>query len=786
MDSGKSQNGRMLQLRDRLASARDVFEQFRLMRLLLVAGLALVIALAMSPNLISRIPRYEIGDFAIGNLRAPYELSVVDDEATVEGKKKALEAVPHIYRYDPQVLFRASERLNDGFRKMNGLFKARDEIETKKLRAKEKAEKLAVADAELKNKLVKNRASIQSRFGLELTDDEYELLIRKKFDPKLGMTISNALEMVYSRYVTYDHDEVLRILTASPGEGTGSRIKVQIQGQDKEEKITQADQIISPKEAESALLELTANLWQSMPKAERQLMQKITLTQIKPNLIFEREATELARQRAVNAVLPVTYSFKKNQLIIGDGQEVTRQPLVVLNHLRERAAPRGWAQTLLGSALLAFVTILLAFWLTDINIPRFVITDRDMIMLGILLVSTLLTLRFADWFGDQLLDQFPGTPRYFMLFLFPLAAPAMLVRFLTRFEVAFVFAVVLITFSILVIQAPLHYFALALIISLVGAHTMRRVKRRGQILRAGLWVSLAGITAALIVAVLVHDFSWASLVYTPLAGLAGGLLAGILVLGLAPLFEYAFGYTTDISLLELANYENPLLKRIQQYAPGTFHHSIAISSLGEAAVEAIGGNALLVRVGAMYHDVGKSLNPHYFVENQTGGNPHDKVNDPAESARIVRAHIIDGAKYARENGLPEQVVDFILQHHGTRTISYFLAQAKKQAAEREEKVNENDFRYPGPKPQTCETAILMICDVVEARSRTLDDRSEDAVMSMIGEMIRQIGEEGQFDECPITTRDLKISALAIAQVILGMNHKRIPYPDQVRIRRHPA
>lgn len=767
----------------RLAAARSVITRFRPRHLLLIILLSVIISVILSPSLISRTPRYHLGDFVIGNIRAPFDLSVADPQATAEARTKALTRLEPIYEYDAAARVHLQERLQNAFIVLNKLFEPLTELEQIKLPNKKMAQRRAELDKQLKIALVDARSEFQKQLATELTDDEFEQLIEARFAPVLADRINVALAKVYNYFITFDFDEISRILTKND-KGGPAAIRIHERGRTQDRELKNVARVINPKQAELMVLELAEKQWKTSPKVLKDLLAKIAVNQIKPNLIYDSKATEEARLRAVDAVLPVTYSFKKNQLIIGDGQAVEQQQKVVLDFLRQKSAPKGWLKTMLGLALLSLLTIAISFWITDNNMKAFIISERDTFVLGIMLVVTLLAMRLTGWFGDKLTAQFPTMPAYLLIFLFPLATPTMLVRFLMRFEIAMIFAVVVAAFATLAIQAPLHYFILAFAISMVGAHVMRDVKRRTQILRGGFIVGLASMISAYILMLLVQKATMADIVYTPLAGFIGGVLAGVLVLGLAPIFENLMGYMTDISLLELANYENPLLRRISHHASGTFHHSIAISSLSEAAAEAVGANALLVRVGSLYHDLGKSLNASFFIENQLGENPHDRVKTPRESAQIVKAHVIDGAKLARENKLPERIIDFIEQHHGTRTIAYFLDRANKAAAAGGEPVDEADYRYPGPKPQTRETAILMICDVIEARSRTIEDRDEAKVKAMIDEMIQRIVDEGELDECPLRIGDLSRISRALTEVIIGMHHNRIAYPDQRKLRHY--
>jgi len=259
-------------------------------------------------------------------------------------------------------------------------------------------------------------------------------------------------------------------------------------------------------------------------------------------------------------------------------------------------------------------------------------------------------------------------------------------------------------------------------------------------------------------------------------GLLGGLFAALLVSGVIPLVEAAFRYTTNLKLVELANMNNPLLRELMVLAPGTYHHSIIVGNLAEAAAETIGANPLLARVAAYYHDIGKAKKPLYFIENLSGGeNKHDKLT-PSMSALILMAHLKDGVDMAREQRLGEALVDVIRQHHGTSLMKFFYDRAK-QREERE--VDEHDYRYPGPKPQTREAALIMLADAVEAASRTLTDPTPARIQGMVQKIINNIFIDGQLDECELTLKDLHNIAKSFNRVLGGIFHHRIDYPEPV-------
>lgn len=315
----------------------------------------------------------------------------------------------------------------------------------------------------------------------------------------------------------------------------------------------------------------------------------------------------------------------------------------------------------------------------------------------------------------------------------------------------------------------------------VGALGVRGVRRRRQS-----WALIAGITAAYLVGglalTMLGGLSFGALLESVVWGFVGATLYTVLTLGgLVPLLEKVTGISTAQTLLELSDLNAPLLRELSLKAPGTYAHSINIANLAEAACEAIGGDSLLVRAGSYYHDIGKMVNPQYFVENQPKGrNPHDR-HPPARSAAIIRDHVRDGVRLASEHRLPPVIHDFIREHHGTSLIRYFYDRALEAAGEDGAgSVNPGDFAYLGPKPQSRETAIVMLADGIESATRVLGDPTPERLRSTIEAMVAVRLEEGQLDQCPLTLREIDRSKAAFARVLIGMYHRRIDYPTGVR------
>ncbi|MDP7113771.1 MAG: HDIG domain-containing protein, partial [Myxococcota bacterium] len=264
-----------------------------------------------------------------------------------------------------------------------------------------------------------------------------------------------------------------------------------------------------------------------------------------------------------------------------------------------------------------------------------------------------------------------------------------------------------------------------------------------------------------------------------------GFGVGIIALGLIPVFE-AVGYLTDIKLLELASYDHPLMREMVIKAPGTSYHSVLVGSLAEAAAEAISANALLARVGAYFHDIGKTVKTNYYVENQQGpSNVHDRLSPPM-SALIIINHVKEGMELGRQFRLPDAILDFIPQHHGTALIRYFYEKALRAADEDKAKVNEEDYRYPGPKPQTREAGIVMLADGVEASTRALKEPTRHNISAQVQRVINGVVLDGQLDQCPLTLKDLSIVAETFTSVLVGIHHHRIEYPEDSRPRKETS
>lgn len=495
---------------------------------------------------------------------------------------------------------------------------------------------------------------------------------------------------------------------------------------------------------------------------------------LKPNLRYSEVETEKLRLVAMDSV-PRTVGFvQENERIVGRHERITEEVKLKLDSMRKVRAERGTEHThtwqYVGIVLhVALITALYAIYLFLFR-KRIFHDNRKLALIALLLV-------IESFFAFLSLAIEVRAPIQYLIFV---PAASMLLTIIFDSRVAF-YGTVTMAFLIAGIRGNDYSIALAsLVAGALSVYTVRDIKHRTQIFRSLVFVFIG--YACIIIALGLERFTDVTTVVAELTfALANGVFSPVLTYGLLIFFERAFRVTTDLTLLELADFHSPLLRQLSEQAPGTFHHSITLGNLAGAAAEAIGANGILARVGAYYHDIGKLVKPAYFVENQQHGKSKHSRLRPRMSALIIASHVKEGIELGRQHGLPDVVLDFIPQHHGTTLISYFYDKAQKQAEEKHDPkdvINEADYRYPGPKPQTKETGIVMLADSVEATARTMDNPTPQKLEAMIDTMIKNRFVEGQLDECELTLRDLTKIKEAFLKILIGIHHPRVKYPEQ--------
>ncbi|PJF35301.1 MAG: hypothetical protein CUN49_11270 [Candidatus Thermofonsia Clade 1 bacterium] len=485
---------------------------------------------------------------------------------------------------------------------------------------------------------------------------------------------------------------------------------------------------------------------------------------IKPNAFLNEERTRNARRAAADAVQPVTRNFLQGQLVVRGGTIVTEADFEALTKLKLIQPPDQRLRILIGAAIAVSLTVTLGITYARRYHPELLENVPLLIFLGTLFLIFLVGARFYT------------LSEYIVSRAYPVAAFALIVVALTDARVAFAASSALAILIGLALNASLEVTLLAGASSVAAILALRRAERLESYFMAGLVISSVNIAVSLVFGLLQNTTGLSQLLLSIPAGLLNGLLAA--GLGLVGLYlgSSLLNVPSSIKLLALSQPSQPLLQRLLREAPGTYQHSLQVANLAELAAERIGANAQLVRVGALYHDIGKLHAPLFFVENQAEGvNPHETLS-PRDSARIIIAHVIEGERLARRERLPSIFIDFIRQHHGTTRTLYFYNKAVEAANGNESAVNPAHFTYPGPRPRSREAAILMLADTSESVIRSKRTRDKQEIADIVQEIIRSRQMEGQLDESGLTINDLKIIQEVFVDSLQGVFHPRIAYP----------
>ena len=489
---------------------------------------------------------------------------------------------------------------------------------------------------------------------------------------------------------------------------------------------------------------------------------------IVPNLVIDEDATTIARKNAQNSVKPYEVTFQKGEKILFQGEPVTQLK-------RDALAKAGYNVLEIGYK--GFIGIFIIVVLGTLAFLRYMKTfEKNYFEKNHIMITALLALFFV-LFAALI-------PVGFSHYILPFPAFIIILSIFTNPRIAFMEASIILAVLAIALGYDVQLVSAFLLINLLSMISIARVKfsRRFDLIKTGIEIAFASLILVITIyslekclievdnLLIINDSLWIFL---------NGTLSGVVTLGLLPLLESAFKIITPYGLAELADHNQPLLKRLQFEAPGTYHHSLMVSNLCEAAAEAVGANPILTRVGAFYHDIGKLKRPLFFVENQSYfgiENPHAKLN-PRLSKMVITAHPKDGFELAKEYGLPPIIYNFILQHHGEGLASYFYTQAI--AEEGAENVKEEQFRYTGPKPNMKETAILMIADAVESAVRSLKTPTNEEIEKIIDKIIIERLNDGQLSDSPLTLRDIKTIAATFNRILRGMQHNRIRYHEDI-------
>ncbi|MBE7713505.1 MAG: HDIG domain-containing protein [Cyanobacteria bacterium SIG26] len=515
---------------------------------------------------------------------------------------------------------------------------------------------------------------------------------------------------------------------------------------------------------------IQANLVSNVSKRQVSVITALLEQVIVPNLVVDDAATEIAKMNAQDSVKPYKVTFQKGEKIVFEGEPVTRLKRDALREAGYNVYELNWQGILSVYILVLLLTMIFIAYLKVFE--KNFLEPRFMSLAGMLIALTsIIAVVLPTGFSPYILP-IPGVIIISAIFLSP--------------RISFLISALLLIVLTVGLQYESQFIIVFLVLSLIGMITISKIRytRRFDLIKVGFNLGIAGVLIMLSLYFIdkcLIDVSNTMILKNCIFIFANGLLSSILVLGASPILENSFHIITPYGLAELGDHNQPLLKRLQMEAPGTYHHSLMVSTLCEAAAEAIGANPILARVGAFYHDIGKLKRPLFFVENQSYfsiENPHNKLN-PRLSKMVITAHPKDGIEIAKKNGLPNIICDFILQHHGEGIAKYFYNQAVIE--EGADNVKEEHFRYTGPKPNTKETAILMLADAVESAVRAMKGATSDEIENIIDKIIVERLNDGQLADSPLTLKDLKIIAMSFSRILRGMQHNRIKYQEDIAV-----
>ncbi len=707
---------------------------------MLVLFIALVTAV-FAPFGSSTLPVPRLDSIATSTLRAERNLVVEDKETTILRRQQAAAAVPPQFNYDPELHFTRRDQVVAA---------------VDRLVERREADELDIAA---------RRAAFEADLGQPLNAKVFELLesVPDPHDASAAMTFF--LNMVLDRMIVAD-----RALLPEQ-----SPIALRRAAAEHPETLFHLGGILDVSQAWRLLRARTNEAPYGEARILRTWILETALALVQPNLVPNGRVTAETKAAAVAAIEPVLVRIGRGEVVIREGDRVTAQAQARIRALNEASTGRlGWVDSVAFAALLAGLVGLGAFFFRRAHRPLQFSRKEGYITLVSVALAGLACIA-ALYAGRGIAEGFGIDPRA-AAFLCPVALSAALVGILVNARTSLMVGVALSLLVAYRADGDIWLATYYLVGVLVAGMSARRCRHRSDLLKVGLVVALSQAAAAPAALTLGGAAAGPDYFIMVAFALASGGLVAVSAMGLLPVFEYVFDEVTDVRLMELGSGDHPLLKKLALRSPGTYHHSVMIANLAEAAADGIGANSLQCRVMALYHDIGKSVRPVYFAENQRQGNIHDGL-PPELSARIIFAHVTDGIELARKHRLGRAVIEAVTQHQGTTKLAVFYQKAVERAAQAGLTVDEDEYRYPGPRPTTRESSIIMLGDSVEAATRALKDPSPAEVQARVGKVIGEKIADGQLSDSELTLGELEAIEKAFTRVlVLGVYHSRIEYP----------
>jgi hypothetical protein len=718
--------------------------------------LSAVLTFLLTPQVHFFHPDYKVGSIATRDVRADRDFLVEDKVSTEKKRAEAIKDFKSVYDYDSNTPAQLRVLVARAFASAEQAYNSSNNRSLKQL------------------SLQQIRNTIENALGLTLTDEEFYILQKYKFSPYLLEKISQLIASIYNSALITNAEFTKQ--------DVGNGIVIRDIKNQKERVENNLKSIQHIDKIDAALLKKASTILDNTSGDVKKVIVPLTKKLIQPNLTFNKNASERNKQIVLNDIKPVYFHVLKDEIIVREGEKISPLDQDKLEAFSTSTGEKSFSSTsiFLGTFLLILSLSIILSYLTRMS---FQVKENinDIVFLSVAVVLQIVLVKAGIFICEAMNRAFPLFPAEAYYYAIPFAAGAMLVGILINRNVAFIFSVYSSILAAFLFEGKVSIMLFSLLGCVAASYHVSFSKQRSAFFKVGLLLSMINCTTILFLCLSSPSCSLlsATTIINLAMGFISGIFSAIIVAGLIPLFETLFNYTTDIKLLELANLNQPIFQRMIMEAPGTYHHSIIVASLVEAAAEAIGANPLLAKVSAYYHDIGKIKKPHYFIENQRNAeNKHNRLS-PRMSSLIITAHIKDGCELAHKDKLGMQIINIIREHHGTSLVSYFYEKAKRDKDSSIRSLSESDFRYAGPKPQSREAGLVLLGDVIEASSRTLSNPTPSRIKNLVRERIDKVLMDGQLDECKLTLYDLNIIAENFTRILNGIFHQRIDYPEMV-------
>lgn len=738
-------------------------EKFSVKQLFILFGFSLILSYLIFFQL--TIPhQLNVGLASPTDVTSPFNFEMIDEVSSEEKRARAESGILVVYDYDTNIFERTASHIYRAFRLMRNLG---SEMQWPRSGAQQEDQI---------RKFFEHKEKFEKDLGTPIADYLYEWLVDNRFQPKIENALVRNIELWYQKKIA---DSPERFIPSHQNDVSARVVHKDNLGK---EFILSKSEIIDLQVPDHFTLIERKSL-EKLSETDRQNLLYLARSLVVPNLTLNRQESAQRKQVARDAILPNKISIKRNQVIVPKGTLVQPYQMAIVKQIESLQSDQRKHVMALALALLLSVFVLVQYsYIQRFTLNKVAIQFKDLFVMMIIAIGVIFMTKFYMFVADAAFISKFGNAIMHTVFLYaaPVASGSMLVGLLMASgEVVWLYTVFIAVSLGLMEDFNFSFTLVSLVGGVAAARGVYNCKKRNDVYRAGIRVGIINaimVTFLFLINAVEMETMSSEIWWSVPAAFFGGIFSTLVTLMVIPLLESVFNYTTDVKLLELSNLNHPLLREMLLKAPGTYHHSMMVGNMVEAAAEEIGANSLLGKVMSYYHDIGKVAHSNYFIENQRPGhNPHDHIS-PFMSRTLLIAHVKDGVELGLKYKLGKPIIDGIIQHHGTTVISYFYNKALDLKTDEDPDFSEDEFRYPGPKPQFRESALCMLADSIEAAARSLDEPTPSRLQNIVKNVIQRKFADGQLDECHLTLKEIAKVEMVFSRIILGIYHQRIDYP----------